>query len=157
MLTYVQWTLVAIWCVMLTNSQAKPAENRCTKYHYLSLIPYPSFPTFFTISFLLSPIPYSFSSGWKRRIRRAAQVGRHSSFPAQMPAGELPYKRLSISKGSFLRHLAWRIWMTGKELLKLVHEKSSASNREMVLFHRKNQSGKHRNKLRSSTSSVSIQ
>lgn len=33
--------------------------------------------------------------------------------------------------------------MTGKELLKLVHEKSSTSNREMVLFHRENQCGKH--------------
>lgn len=78
--------------------------------------------------------PYFFFSGWKRWIRRAAQVERHSSFSAQMPAGELPYKRQSISNGSFLRRLAWRIWMTGKKLLKLVHKTRAQQETEKMYY-----------------------
>lgn len=143
------WT-IHFGCHLMCNVVEFSSKTSREHLHYISLS-LSSYPTsFFSyilyhLFFAITPIPYSFSSGWRRRIRRAAQVGRHSSFPAQMPAGEVPYKRLSISKGSFLRHLAWRIWMTGKEFLKLVHEKSSASNKEIVLFHRGNRCGKHIN------------
>lgn len=125
---------VSIFCWLLYNTFWLPFDIQCKcvlkenqletstlniiiylfSFHILLILH--SLPSLFSY-------PYSFSSGWKRQIRRAARVGRHSSFSAQMPAGELPYKRLSISKGSFLRRLAWRIWMTGKELLKLVHKR----------------------------------
>ncbi len=125
---------VRIFCWLLYNTFWLPLDVQCKcflKENQLMKTTRPTLNIIFSLfSFhillilhsLPSPFsyPYFFSSGWKRRIRRAAQVERHSSFSAQMPAGELPYKRLSISKGSFLKRLAWRIWMTGKELLKLV-------------------------------------